>query len=270
MANKNNYWVERDVEALNRLTDKSVAATEKQLAKYYSSCQRRIINGFESLYNELLSQFKAGIEPTPADLYRLDRYWELQAQLQHELTLLGDKSNALLSRRFIEQYKDVYKNIAIPSENAFATIDNETAAQMIKRIWCADGKEWSQRIWQNTANLQSSLNEQLIHSVITGEKTSALKKSLINDFQVSYSQADRVVRTEMSHIQNTAALERYKDAGIEEYEILADGSCDDCKEYDGKRFSISEPSPVPFHPNCRCCIIPVIKYIKGGSNNDNN
>lgn len=269
MANKNNYWVERDAEALNKLTDKSIAATNKQILKYYRSCQNRVIREFEMLYNELLSQFKAGIEPTPADLYRLDRYWQLQGQLQHELEALGDKTNKLLSKRFVEQYKDVYKAVSLPSEQIFATIDDKMATQMINKVWCADGRVWNQRIWQNTANLQNSLNEQLIHSVITGEKTSALKKSLINDFQVSYSQADRLVRTEMSHLQNTAALERYKDAGIAEYEILADGSCDDCKEYDGKRFPISEPSPVPFHPNCRCCVIPVVN-IKGGSNNDNN
>lgn len=263
MAKNDNYWIDRNVAALNRLTDKGIAATNKQLAKYYSSCQKNIIYEFEKLYNELLAQNKAGIEPTPADLYKLDKYWQLQAQLQHELTRLGDRSNNLLSKRFVEQYKDVYSNVSLPSEQTFATISNEAATQMTRQIWCADGKDWSQRVWTNTAKLQNALNEQLIHCVLTGKKTSELKRILQGEFQASYHSANMLVRTEMSHLQNMAAMERYRDYGIQEYEVLADGSCDDCHAYEGKRFPMNGEQIVPFHPNCRCCILPVVNNLIG-------
>ena len=67
---KNNYWAVRMAEAAQKSTNKTISATNKQLAKYYRSCQERVINDFISLYNELLAQTKNGVKPTPADLYK--------------------------------------------------------------------------------------------------------------------------------------------------------------------------------------------------------
>ena len=80
---------------------------------------------------------------------------------------------------------------------------------MINQIWCADGKSWSNRVWKNTDKLQQALNDNLIHCVLTGKKTTELKNILQNDFNVSYHRADSIVRTEMAHIQTQAAQKRY-------------------------------------------------------------
>lgn len=256
------YWQDRMAESQANFTNKSIKDTEKQLIKYYSKTMETVIKDFELTYQKLLTTIGDGREPTPADLYKLDKYWKLQAQLKTELQKLGDKSAALLSRQFTEQYIGIYNTMALPdAENLFSAIDRKTAEQMINQIWCADGKSWSSRIWTNTDKLQQALNDNLIECVVGGKKTTQLKDMLQKDFKVSYNNADSIVRTEMAHIQTQAAQQRYKDAGITQVEIWADEDerrCDVCGKLHTQKFPSHGAIPLPAHPRCRCCIIPVI------------
>lgn len=256
-----NYWAERMAKAQSKLTDKNIADTEKQLARYYRTSQQKIIGQFEKVYQKVFSQIAEGKEVTPADLYKLDSYWKMQGQLQQELQKLGDKQAELLGNKFTQQYQSIYDGIALPSGDAFSSVNKDMAQQMINQIWCADGKSWSQRVWDNTDKLQQALNDNLIDCVLTGKKPSELKQLLQSSFGASYSRADTVVRTELAHIQTQAARDRYQNMGVTEVEILADKDerrCKTCGKLHGKRYSVGVTAPVPVHPNCRCCIIPVI------------
>jgi SPP1 gp7 family putative phage head morphogenesis protein len=264
-----NYWAERQALAQDKLTSKNVRKTEAQLRKYYKQSMESCLDEFEKTYSKLLASISEGRTPTPADLYKLDKYWQLQGQLRRELQALGDKQMVLLSKQFETNFFEVYYSFAIPGSEAFTTISVEAAQQMINQIWCADGKSWSSRIWENIGRLQDTLNEGLIECVVTGKKPSELKTKLQERFGVSYSRANTLVRTEMAHIQTQAAKQRYEDYGLKEYEILGndDDSCGnhgvDCHALNGKRFSYAEmvtgKNAPPFHPNCKCCIVPVVE-----------
>lgn len=257
-----NYWQRRNLRTQRRISRKSEQEIEEQLKRYYRKAAERSVRDFEATYDKILAAIKDGREATPADLYKLDKYWQMQGQLQQELQNLGDNSLSLFQKQFIEQYKAIYESTSLPSNVAYSTIDSATARQMINQIWCADGKSWSQRIWDNTKLLGETLNEELIHCVVAGKKTSELKKLLQERFNVSYYGADRIARTEIAHIQTQAAQQRYKDYGIEEVEVWADKDerrCDVCGKLHQKRYPIGSRMPVPVHPNCRCTIIPVIK-----------
>ena len=257
----NNYWAERTAKTQERLTSKSIKDTEKQLKKYYKSSMEKILGQFQEVYLKLFSSISEGREPTPADLYKLDKYWQLQGQLKVELQKLGDKQAALMSKKFEDQYINIYNALALQDSGMFSGVDRETAHQMINQIWCADGQSWSNRIWTNTDKLQQALNDNLIDCVLTGKKTTQLKQILQEQFAVSYNRADSIVRTEMAHIQTQAAQQRYKDYGIKEVEIWADEDerrCDVCGKLHETRYPINGVLPIPAHPNCRCCIIPVV------------
>lgn len=260
------YWEERNALTQQKLTDKSIAETEAQLKRYYKKSLEKVLGQFEKTYNHLFLSIVEGKEPTPADLYKLDTYWQMQGQLQHELEKLGDKTIKVLTKDFIKQYGSIYEAVAIKGENTFNKVNTETARQMINQVWCADGKSWSQRVWTNTNMLREKLNDNLIYCVITGKKPTELKRMLIEDFNVDYRRADTLVRTEMAHIQTQAAKDRYTDYGIKEYEILLDGDndeCDICKKASKEKHLMSEmivgKNAPPFHPNCRCCVIPVVE-----------
>lgn len=256
------YWQRRNLKAQEAVSNKSIKEIEKQLAKYYRATAKRAMRDFEATYDKLLATAAAGQLPTPADLYKLDKYWQMQGQLKHELQRLGDQSIDLLQKAFVKQYIEVYNSLYLPSQAAFASVDRAMALQMINSIWCADGKSWSSRVWKNTDNLIEALNGELIQCVVTGKKTTELKHLLQERFDVNYREADRLVRTEIAHIQTQAAQKRYEDYGIQEVEVWVDEderTCPICAKHEGERHKISERMPVPFHPNCRCCMIPVIE-----------
>lgn len=256
------YWQKRMKEAQEKQANKSIGETQRQLRAYYIKAMKSVIEGFTATYDKLLSTIGEGEAPTPADLYKLDKYWELQGQIRKELQRLGDNQIAELSKKFEEEFLGIYEAMALPSQEAFSSMSKEGAHQLINQIWCADGKSWSQRVWNNTDRLQQALNDKLTECVITGKTTSQLKKFLQNEFSVSYNRADTIVRTEMAHIQTQAARQRYQEYGIQEVEIYADTdnrTCPICAKLDGKRFGINDALPIPAHPRCRCCALPIIK-----------
>lgn len=263
---KNEYWLNRVAANQNALSEKNIKKTEKQLRKYYANTMKHVIAEFERIYNKLLMAVEDGREPTPADLYKLDTYWQMQGELRKELRKLGEKEIVLLSKQFEVNFFDIYYSLAIPGKKAFNTISKEAAQQMINQIWVADGKSWSQRIWEDTERLAETLNENLIHCVVAGKKTTELKNILQERFNVSYNRADVLVRTEVAHIQTQAAKQRYEDYGLRYYQFYADPderTCSECKDLHNKKFLYADMKPgvnaPPMHPRDRCCIVPVIE-----------
>lgn len=256
------YWEDRLAKSQDNISNKNAKEIKKQLAKYYADTAEQVISDFEATYDKLKTAIDEDRDVTPADLYKLDKYWHAQAQMRHKLQELGETTVSTLTKIFEINFFDVYYSMSFDSGAAFNTLDTAAVQQMINQIWCADGKSWSQRIWENTELLAATLNEELIHTVAAGKKTTELKKLLQDRFDVSYSRADAVVRTELAHIQTQAAHKRYEDAGIREVEIWADKDerrCDVCGKLHKKRYPIGSAIPIPAHPRCRCCIIPVVE-----------
>lgn len=261
MKKMNNYWINRVNKMQDRVRNKQEKEIERQIKKYYKNAMNKVIEDFESTYNELLTKQNENKEVAIANLYKLDKYWRMQGQLKNELEKLGDKQAKLLSRRFELAFFEVYNSLDILGDTEFTRIDREGALKLINAIWCADGLDYSQRIWKNTNKLVNRLNEGLVHCVVAGKKTSELKKVLRDEFGVSHSQASNIVQTEMSHIQNTAARQRYLDMGVKEFQVWAkkdERRCSLCGNLHLKKYSINESTPIPAHPRCRCTIIPIV------------
>jgi SPP1 gp7 family putative phage head morphogenesis protein len=267
-----NYWADRQEDELNKVSTKTEAEINAQLDKYYTSAFKKVLKDFEGVYNALMAQVAAGEKVTVAKLYALDRYWQMQGELRRLCEELGNKEVTLLSKKFEEQWEEVYEAAALPSESAFTFVSESNAEQMIRSTWLADGKTFSDRVWKSTEDLVATLNEDFTHIVITGGDTSQVIKKLEtmvkDDVSKARSKARTLVNTEVNHIQTEAAAQRYKDAGLDEYMFLGrekhekELNCD-CKKLDGKVFSFSEKvvgkNYPPMHPNCRCRIKPVMK-----------
>lgn len=256
-----NYWAERIKKNQEKIQDKTIKEISKQLQKYYGKAMEKVIHDFEVVYHKVWKAMEEGKEPTPADLYKLDKYWEAQAQMRKELEKLGNKELLILSKAFETNFFEIYYGLALPGDVAFNTIDKEAVNNLINGVWVADGKQWSQRVWDNTERLAQTLNEELIHIVAAGKKDSDLKKVLQERFGVSYRRAETLARTEVAHIQTEAAKKRYEDYGIQYVEVLVDEdehTCELCKALKGKKFPTTGTPPLPVHPNERCCLVPVL------------
>lgn len=257
----NKYWAERAARVQAALTKKNVKQTEAQLVKYYTQAMDNCIASFEDTYYKLQKAVGSGKEPTPADLYKLDKYWQMRREVEAELERLGYRQHRFLNQMFVEQYEDIWDLLALPSQKHYSKLDKKAVSQLVNQIWCADGVSWSQRIWKNTEALKQALNDGLISIVATGKQPRDLKKHLQTAFGVSFNRADSLVRTELAHIQTQAATDRYKSYGMQEVEILADEDerrCEVCGKLHEKRYPINATVPIPAHPKCRCCVIPVV------------
>ena len=256
-----NYWADRETAARHALMNKSQKEIDKKLKQYYTKLSKQLISDYQALYNEVLLKQANGEQISPATLYKLDKFWELQAQTRQRLNKFGAYQQSLLSKVFQVFYKKSYNSINIKGLEAFNTLDEAAVEQVINQVWCSDSKSWSQRIWQNTAQLQQTLEEGLIECVAAGKKTTQLKQILQNRFNVSYHRADTLVRTEIAHISTEAAKQRYLDYGITQVQWWTDPderTCPECGKLHKKIFPIGANIPCPRHPRCSCTIIPVV------------
>jgi SPP1 gp7 family putative phage head morphogenesis protein len=255
------YWQDRMQASQRVIANKRRKDIDKRIRKYYQDLSRQVIAEYEALYDKILLKQAAGEQISPATLYSMDKYWSMNAQLRKRLDKTGSYLQATMSKMFELLYWNSYNAINIKGLEAFNTIDNRAVSQVLNAVWAADGKTWSNRVWDNIALLQQTLDEQLIHCVVTGKKTSQLKKLLQERFNVSYSRADTLVRTEIAHIQTEAAKQRYTDYGLKQVEIWADKDerrCDVCGKLHQKKYPVGAHVPIPAHPNCRCSIVPVV------------
>lgn len=71
-------------------------------------------------------------------------------------------------------------------------------------------------------------------------------------------QNKRLILTESARAYNQGLLEEFKDKGIQGYEIVnVNDPCDICDEYMGGIQDIYSGELPPYHPNCRCYIVPI-------------
>ena len=256
-----NYWADRETAARHALMNKSQKEIDKKLKQYYIKLSKQLIKDYESLYDQVQLKRANGEQVSPATLYSLDKFWELQAQTRKLLNKFGAYQQSLLSKVFQVFYQKSYNSINIKGLKAFNTLDEAAVQQVINQVWCSDGKNWSQRVWNNTALLQQTLEEGLIECVAAGKKTTQLKETLQNRFNVSYHRADTLVRTELAHIETEAAKQRYKDFGITQVQFYADPderTCEVCGKLHKKIYPVGANIPCPAHARCRCTILPVV------------
>lgn len=121
-------------------------------------------------------------------------------------------------------------------------------------------KSSPERIWENTNKLASSVQDKVTDLLVLGKTPQQVKREIREEFDVSYRVADRLIRTEASHVFNEASIERYASAGVQQVEIFVEADCcEECSELAAGSYNINETLILPVHPNCRCCNIPVIE-----------
>lgn len=258
------YWQKRELKQRELQYDKTLAQYEAELRKQYQQSLKAVSRDIEKLYDELLVSSADGTL-LASDLYKYNRYFSLMKSLNKQLKALGGKEITITNQKLLDMYAITSSSVG-KSINFSGEFNQKTAKEVINSIWCADGKHWSNRIWQNKAQLQVALEKGLIDCVSRGVSKDELVKTLMETFNVGYRKADRIARTELSYVQNKAAINKYIEAGLDEYEILSahdERVCEKCKAMDGKRFKIKDAvvgeNFPPLHANDRCAVLGVIK-----------
>ena len=262
----NKYWAMRQRDLL---FSNELSLAEKELADQYLRCYEKTFNQISVLYDELLAgQVGSRSEILVSDLYRFDRYFQLMNQLQINLQILGSKEITIGNERLTNIYKTTSELIRTElGANKFSSlVDENQVKTVLNAVWCPDGKIWSDRIWSNKALLQESVKNGLVDCIARGVSKDELVKTLMKSFNTGFNYADRIARTELNFIQNQATADRYREAGVEKYQILSahdDRTCDsECADKDGQIYLLKDMEVgvnyPPFHPNCRCAVLAVL------------
>ena len=105
------------------------------------------------------------------------------------------------------------------------------------------------------------MRHELVMNVAMGKSIDDMAKQLEPEtLTTNFYNRKRLIRTELVKYYSRTTIERYKNAGITEIQVHAcmdNRTCEVCKENNNKKYPIDK-CPIPFHPNCRCWITPVI------------
>lgn len=121
------------------------------------------------------------------------------------------------------------------------------------------GKNYSQRIWDNTAEAAGKAQKIITKGLARGESYPHMARELQKVTQNTYYNAYRLIQTETTHFTEVGRFDAYKDMGIDKYTYyatLGSKTCDVCAALDGKTFNIDEgvegKNKPPIHPHCMC------------------
>lgn len=253
----NDYWIIRGAKQREILLDESINFCSEELAKQYLQLLKNTTRDLEKMFDLLVDKAADG-KLLINDLYRYNYFYEFLSELSERLEALGIQESAILSSHLLELYKKT--SVLVSELNTGVNV--RAAEEAIKIIWCSDGQHWSDRIWKNKEALQQLIQDGIIETVSKGTSKAELVKRLQKDLNVGYYQSERIARTELNFVQNQAALDKYKEAGIEYFEVLSNQSDDNCLDQNGNKFRVDEAAVgincPPFHPNCRCTVLGVL------------
>ncbi len=121
------------------------------------------------------------------------------------------------------------------------------------------GKNYSQRIWDNTADAAGKAQKIITNGLVRGESYPHMARELQKVTQNTYYNAYRLIQTETTHFTELGRFDAYKDMGIDKYTYYATlgaKTCDVCAALDGRTFDIKDgiegKNKPPIHPHCMC------------------
>lgn len=201
--------------------------------------------------------------------YHVNRLEALKLRTQHAAEVAFgnelDEIDAMARKVFSEDYYhaiyEVQKGFNIGWN--IGQIDERKLEQLISKPWAADGKNFSERIWQQRTQLVNELHQQLTRTCILGKAPDDAINAISKKFNVTKSQAGRLVMTEQAYFHSVAQKEAFEDLNVEEFEVVAtldSHTSKICQEMDGKHFPMKDYQPgvtaPPFHVWCRSVTAP--------------
>ena len=280
MTRSAEYWkrrAEANMDGVQRGAEQRLARLDRayhQAARELEGEVQRILGTYAKRF-DLTPEEAAAALREPADEesraygYRVSRAEALEKAIRERLNGLG----ARLERETAAQrewtasksYQSARKMMRDMTGGVVsqAVPDLQGLLRAMDTAW--SGRNYSARIWRNTDHLAQMLEDEIEAAFLSGKSVRRMANVIMDRFGVGYRAAECLMRTETSYVQNQTAAKSYEDAGCTEYEILTAQdrrTCRRCAAQNGRRYLFTEmhagENAPPFHPNCRCTILPVV------------
>ncbi|MBM6986249.1 MAG: minor capsid protein [Acidaminococcaceae bacterium] len=232
--------------------------------KEYTRLARR--EGLSDEYVKMLDQ--ASIRA------RLTKIQALYIELMQYVEEVSKRLNVDLSDLLNKVYESTYYKTAYETQktmgafSSFNAISRETIEKAVSRPWAPDGKDFSERIWNDRQALANTLRTQITQSLLMQEGSTPMIERVSKRFNVTFNNAKRLVETETAYVQESAFKSSLQNLGIKKYKLLAvldSRTSDICRELDGHVYDLAKAEPgltmPPFHCYCRTTMVPYIRGI---------
>ena len=171
-----------------------------------------------------------------------------------EITANTNSYIGTINEAYYQTMFDVQRGLGVGFD--FASMPNSRIEEILRNPWT--GKQFSERIWDNTDVLASQVTDVITAGFMSGAGTAQMSRELAERMNVGKHAANRLVRTETTYMANMAEMESNIEAGIEEYMFMATldkRTSKICGKLDLKIFKVKEAkvgiNMPPMHPFCR-------------------
>ena len=268
---------------------------EKEIAAFYAEFAEGQVDAYKAAFKKLSADDermlwedcdrfaaehpeRAWMVPVRKGMYRLTRLEGLQHSARLGLAKATARTEDLLTGHFEEAAREAAK--AVSDTMGFDFYDDGAVRRFVGTKW-ADGKSFSERIWDNTAKLAEYVSGDMAKALARGDSYAKLRDEIARRFVgQSVSNIMRVVQTEGTYVSRQVQGEEMKRAGFDAYYIdsVEDkhtcGTCRSISKLSHERpFRFEDAKPgenyPPLHPRCRCEVNPAVDdwadFIKGGN-----
>lgn len=252
-SSEKEYWASR----IDNVFDKNYH--RGTLKKLYRESYYQVEADILELYDKLVEKG----ELTTTELYQYQRFLSLRQQLAEQCGETATTLNVQTTAALTKAYKDTFHTVnGLLNVSSVWGIQNQYMLnKVLNKKWC--GSNFSSRIWKNANSVAKDVESAVVSCVTRGVSKDVYVKMIKDRYNVGFSKADRLVRTELMHTINEAQRDTYRADGVTEVEWSAaedERMCAVCGSMHEKIFKIDE-APALAHANCRCTILPVIETI---------
>jgi len=101
----------------------------------------------------------------------------------------------------------------------------------------------------------------LTQGILEGQSNYNIARAITGCIDISRNRATMIARTETIRSYNQASVDRYRQAGLEQWRWITamdERTCEECAGNDNVIFDMGDPQPPYPHPACRCSVAPYI------------
>ena len=204
-------WKQKLAIRQKEIAQKFLEETSKWLIDSYTDLTEEITQNFMSVYNEMLYTLNEKQKPTPADLYKLTSYWELQKTIKEILQTTGKEIHFYFNTQLKNMYIEVYEGIVPLDKEKICLISEEKIQELIDKTWGREPKNLQERIWIKLTVLWDKLFGSLMDCVIKNRTPKDLKELLQEEISKNRNILMTLFSDETTHLRAYSAMHRYKD-----------------------------------------------------------
>ena len=171
--------------------------------------------------NEISGAWAKQLENASARVH-ISRLEALKIETQQEVEKLYGNCTDAIDHHIRDTYTsdfyhtafEVQKGIGVGT--AMNRLDPETVEKIVSKPWAVDGKNFSDRLWENKTKLINNMHNSLSRMCITGEAPDRAIAEISKQMGVSKAQAGRVVMTESAAFANKARQDCIEELDVEQ------------------------------------------------------